>query len=248
MGSELSPETVRRVDVLFWPADREAAKKLLIEECGTNLPFLGGADSLKLERFRFAALKLSDGNLSRLEGAVRLAKKDWRDLLVAAGFANDVTAHREWEPKPAGEPSAVDPSILLESIHQRIGAILAPLGFQQQGDEWSRGGEVPQKVSVQQGLTSRIEVRFFLIATLDSNPRIVLRLPKVGGFADLQDQGYIFRAGGDPQVLVDAAAEGLKEYIVPLVQRFMTNAEVQLGRKDGTFRRHLPVDGQIWLF
>ena len=47
----------------------------------------------ELERFRFAALKYSDGNLVLLESAVKLAQHDWRDLLMATGFAHDVEAH-----------------------------------------------------------------------------------------------------------------------------------------------------------
>src|ERR1700733_11340868 len=89
-GPELSPETVRRVDILFHPADREQAIALLLEQCGNNLPFLEKADMYLLERFRFAALKYSDGRLSALEDAVKLAQTDWRDLLTATGFANDV--------------------------------------------------------------------------------------------------------------------------------------------------------------
>lgn len=47
-----------------------------------------------------AVLKLSAGDLDELDHAVALAKQDWRDLLVAAGFANDPEAHRTWQPKP----------------------------------------------------------------------------------------------------------------------------------------------------
>jgi len=53
---------------------------------------------LGLERFRFAALKLSRGRMDKLADAVRLANKDWRDLLVAAGFADSVDAHKDWKP------------------------------------------------------------------------------------------------------------------------------------------------------
>jgi hypothetical protein len=94
----LSPETTRHVDLLFLPADRADAARLLVEECGNNLPFLKDYDEFKLERFRFAALKLSDGDLEKLRSAVALAKVDWRDLLVAAGFANDIEAHNRWLP------------------------------------------------------------------------------------------------------------------------------------------------------
>ena len=71
---------------------------ILVEECGNNLPFLHNTDEAGMDRFRFAALKLSGGDLDKLRDAVRLAKTDWRDLLAAAGFANDVTAHRSWLP------------------------------------------------------------------------------------------------------------------------------------------------------
>jgi hypothetical protein len=56
---------------------------------------------VSLERIRFAALKLSAGNLEALRSAVGLANRDWRDLLMAAGFGRDVDAHRSWHP---GEP------------------------------------------------------------------------------------------------------------------------------------------------
>lgn len=85
MGPELSPQTLRRIDILFSAENREAAKTLLCEQCGNNLPFQQKADMYALERFRFAALKYSDGDLSRLEEAVKLAQKDWRDLLMATG-------------------------------------------------------------------------------------------------------------------------------------------------------------------
>src|SRR5437016_2310643 len=94
----LSRETRRRLDVLFAGPDREKAAQLLIMQCGKNLPFCDGADEQGLERVRFAALKLSKGNLVELEAAIRLAQSDWRDLLVAAGFGSDVRAHESWFP------------------------------------------------------------------------------------------------------------------------------------------------------
>jgi hypothetical protein len=62
------------------------------------LPLVHGAAGI--ERIRFAALKLCRGDLSALQRAVGLAKKDWRDVLVAAGFESDVAAHRSWWPDP----------------------------------------------------------------------------------------------------------------------------------------------------
>src|SRR5262249_458303 len=92
----LSPETRRRLDLVFAPADRPIAEAMLVNECGNNLPFLAGLVMFRLERFRFAALKISGGNLESLREAIALAQLDWRDLLMAAGFGVDITAHQRW--------------------------------------------------------------------------------------------------------------------------------------------------------
>ena len=94
----LSPETELRVKALFPPETWSEVTDLLARECGNNLPFLHDLDEYKLERFRFAALKLSGGQIDKLKEAIALAKADWRDLLVAAGFASSVDAHRQWFP------------------------------------------------------------------------------------------------------------------------------------------------------
>jgi hypothetical protein len=83
---------------LFRQGERNEAASLLAEQCGNNLPFLESLDEHGLERFQFAALKLSGGNLSRLRNAIELAKTDWRDLLMAAGFGEDTRAHACWIP------------------------------------------------------------------------------------------------------------------------------------------------------
>jgi hypothetical protein len=92
----LTEATWEKVRNLFPPEQQDEVAKILETECGNNLPFLDRVDPYGLERFRFAALKLSEGNMEKLRGAVQLAKSDWRDLLVAAGFANSVHAHKDW--------------------------------------------------------------------------------------------------------------------------------------------------------
>lgn len=99
MDVRLSPGTRRRVDHLFSRRQRDTAARLLVEECGTRLPACGDKDRHGLERIRFAALKMSGGNLERLRAAVDQAKTDWRDLLVQADFAHDIHAHERW-PEP----------------------------------------------------------------------------------------------------------------------------------------------------
>jgi hypothetical protein len=98
MLQPLSEQTRLRLKRLFAPEDRATAEQLLVDECGNNLGFSRELNSIELERFRFAAMKLSQGNLMRLLDALKLAKTDWRDLLMAADFGLDVTEHLRWWP------------------------------------------------------------------------------------------------------------------------------------------------------
>lgn len=97
----LSPKTERHIATLFPPRLRTEVAELLLHQCGNNLPSSEKDDEFQLERVRFAALKLSGGDSGKLQEAVKLANQDWRDLLVSAGFANDVNAHKQWLPEPS---------------------------------------------------------------------------------------------------------------------------------------------------
>ena len=101
MAAELTDATVKRIAKLFSPADQGLVSTRLIEECADTLPGFTPADSADIERVRFAVLKLSGGDFNALQRAIDLAKIDWRDVLVAAGFGNDPLAHRRWWPDPA---------------------------------------------------------------------------------------------------------------------------------------------------
>jgi hypothetical protein len=96
--SILSPKTLDHLRIIIQEEGQAEAIRLLVEECGNNLPFCENSTPQSLERIRFAALKLSKGNLLGLHKAVELAKLDWRDLLVAAGFGDDIKAHERWNP------------------------------------------------------------------------------------------------------------------------------------------------------
>ena len=98
MAVPLSAETARRVHILFRGDERDEAGKMLIEECADNLPLVDSDDGPGIERLRYAALKVSDGKISRLHEALALAKIDWRDLLMEAGFGEDESAHLDWLP------------------------------------------------------------------------------------------------------------------------------------------------------
>jgi hypothetical protein len=98
MRVPLTEGTAQRIARLFSPADRELVSTSLLERCGDNLPFAGTAAGI--ERIRFAVLKVSGGDLGTLQRAIDLANQDWRDLLVAAGFEHDPSAHSSWWPDP----------------------------------------------------------------------------------------------------------------------------------------------------
>jgi hypothetical protein len=95
---ELTDRTRRAMAALFPQHEVAKAEDLLIERCGKSLPGMS-ASAAALERVRLAALRVSGGHLNRLHDAVALAQIDWRDLLVAAGFADDVHAHEAWRPR-----------------------------------------------------------------------------------------------------------------------------------------------------
>lgn len=97
----LSPGTSERLKAVFPNSDRAEAERLLVEHCSSNLPFFEDANALSLERIRFAAIKVSGGNVGTLREAIDLANIDWRDLLVWAGFADDAQAHKNWTPPAA---------------------------------------------------------------------------------------------------------------------------------------------------
>lgn len=79
--------------------DQAHAILLLQEECANNVPFCENAVPEGMDRIRIAALKVSGGNITKLEQAVALAKIDWRDLFMAAGFESDLNAHNVWYDK-----------------------------------------------------------------------------------------------------------------------------------------------------
>ena len=102
-----SPDTLRRIALLFPPESRDEVAALLTTQCGRNLPLFERTTEAAIERVQIAALKQSDGTMDGLIAAIELAQTDWRDLLVAAGFAEDVQAHKRWL---ADEPQAPNSS------------------------------------------------------------------------------------------------------------------------------------------
>jgi hypothetical protein len=108
------------IEYLFDPASRAEAMRLLVRGCGGELAS---------ERIRLAVLRLSNGDLDELRSAITLARTDWRDALVAAGFGDSVTAHTKWLRQvreaaaltAAGWGSCTDPLLMLTALHRKAG-------------------------------------------------------------------------------------------------------------------------------
>jgi len=90
---ELTPLVRGQIRPLFRAGEQDEVVRLLAEVCGPGLP---GASRGVSARVQCAALKVSAGRMDRLYDAIALAQTDWRDLLVAAGFAHDVNARLNW--------------------------------------------------------------------------------------------------------------------------------------------------------
>ena len=96
----LTPAVSQKIDALFPPESREAAGRMIAEQCGADLPLSThmGPDPSGFDRIRFAVLKLSGGDLERLKREIDGALFDWRDTLMAAGLGRDIHAHLTWNP------------------------------------------------------------------------------------------------------------------------------------------------------
>ena len=90
----MSPELARKIAELF-PAQAETVTAMLLDRCGANLPRIAKQGETGIERVRCAVLKLSEGDIGKLEHAVDRANLDWRDVLVWSGFSAGAT-HKAW--------------------------------------------------------------------------------------------------------------------------------------------------------
>lgn len=92
---ELTKATKERIEAVFSEELVDEAAELL---SGMTLGLLGDS-AAELERIRIAAIRVSGGFIDALCDAIELADVDWRDLLLSAGFADDIDAHLTWTPK-----------------------------------------------------------------------------------------------------------------------------------------------------
>ena len=96
--SSLTDDTLARLESAFAECHRAEAIRLLTDDCTSESMHLSSDCEASVERCRIAAIKLSEGTLKGLVDAICLAQTDYRDLLMAAGFGEDVLAHLEWWP------------------------------------------------------------------------------------------------------------------------------------------------------
>lgn len=95
---EVDEQTRNRIEAVF-PEQHSEVEAYLQVECGDNLPGLHTHYAELAQRIRFAVLKLSDGQFEKLKQEVGGAAIDWRDVLMAAGFGEDIKAHLAWQPE-----------------------------------------------------------------------------------------------------------------------------------------------------
>jgi hypothetical protein len=67
----------------------DASPSVIAALAGTPLPFLDAPNRAReRDRVHLAIIKLSAGDAARVVDILKLATRDWRDTLVAAGLAN----------------------------------------------------------------------------------------------------------------------------------------------------------------
>ena len=92
--TSLRPTVTAIITTMFEAEDRETVTEMLTEECNAKPLHTTSADAV--ERIQLAVLKLSNGEIDKFLAAAELAQLDWRDVLMAAGFGEDVNAHLKW--------------------------------------------------------------------------------------------------------------------------------------------------------
>lgn len=98
MPLRLSPDTEAIVNALFLPQDRDEAIRLLVNECGNDIPNVQNDDEFQLEYLRLDVLYRSKGGLKQLWDAIDIAKRDFRELSGAGNmraFKREVLGDRK---------------------------------------------------------------------------------------------------------------------------------------------------------
>jgi hypothetical protein len=158
----------------LFPSDEQpVAEQMLLEWSRSHDPAIRDTPD-GWERLRVAALRLCRGELGKLKQAIGLARGDWRDLLVAAGFADDVHAHERWTARQ------VTPELLEGWI---AGAEIPEVVFQYRDPVEVYGGEHP----------SGTRGSVVLLLDFEPEPQYVVELAS-GGQIHVS-QSWLWKAG-----------------------------------------------------
>jgi len=96
MPIPLSRRTAALLAKLFSESEARRIHHRLLHEASENIPFHADGTPEKMERIRFSIIALITEDPKKEDYAFHLAKVDWRDLFVAAGFAHSATEHERW--------------------------------------------------------------------------------------------------------------------------------------------------------
>ena len=96
---ELTRDTEKVVDSLFECDEAKTLKDRLKEELSGDLPLTAFSTPESRERVWLAVIKKCNETLNPWDTWFELAKLDWRDILMAADFGHDTTAHIRWKRK-----------------------------------------------------------------------------------------------------------------------------------------------------
>ena len=94
--SDLSLRTQQLIEHLIKSDARLAVGEKLTRECSAEAVGCARWTREEMERIHFAILKLGAKADYTFDSAILLAKTDWRDLLMAASFGEDLEAHNKW--------------------------------------------------------------------------------------------------------------------------------------------------------
>lgn len=93
---ELSLNTLNILKNFYESEDLNFVTLRLLNECSTTVLGCDEWSPIQMERIWFTILKLGFKDRDRLDYAIQLAKTDLRDLLVTAGFSEDLNSHETW--------------------------------------------------------------------------------------------------------------------------------------------------------
>lgn len=92
----LVPRIAALIDAHCPPERAAVIRQLLSDECSVTLPGIKPDWTQLIERIQAGVLRSTGWDPGLIAARIRLARVDWRDLLVAADFANSLSAHVAW--------------------------------------------------------------------------------------------------------------------------------------------------------